>query len=315
MFDLLIRALGSVLPFNDMMARVIVLYADNFGILVFIFFMILCILYVRVIFLNRVDYRITKVDKLDEEMSNRVKTNKITLIPVVGLLVFFIICLIFSLIQLFISICCICCFGYISVYLFKNLNRLKKGMAFIYNILVACSKYIKYIKYFQMISFVVGIFFGLIGGISTVYAEESVIDHNTQNTRDLDTDVENEKNESFFTRYKRPLIIGGIIVGCLCAGGIIYYLYQEPINAALSSVYDFLFGTPAQSNQSNQSNLRISPLQAQILRGYHVVRLVDNGRIYPPVPPLRLLLVLHSYPNLMSHRTQLVNIYRENGLL
>jgi len=68
MFDLLISLLGMVLPFNDMMASIIVLYADNFGILLFIFFMILCILYISVIFFNGVNlkYRIT-FDK-DKEM-------------------------------------------------------------------------------------------------------------------------------------------------------------------------------------------------------------------------------------------------------
>jgi heme/copper-type cytochrome/quinol oxidase subunit 2 len=68
MIDFLISFLGVVLPFNDMMASITVLYADNFGILVFIFFMIVSILYISIMLFNGVNLKYSVKFNKDKEM-------------------------------------------------------------------------------------------------------------------------------------------------------------------------------------------------------------------------------------------------------
>jgi heme/copper-type cytochrome/quinol oxidase subunit 2 len=68
MIDFLISFLGIVLPYNDMMASIAVLYADNFGILVFIFFMIVSILYISVFLFNDINLKCKVPFTKDKEM-------------------------------------------------------------------------------------------------------------------------------------------------------------------------------------------------------------------------------------------------------
>jgi len=68
MIDFLINFLGIVLPFNDTMASITVLYADNFGILTFIFFLVASLLYVSVMLFSGTRFKHSIQFTRDKEM-------------------------------------------------------------------------------------------------------------------------------------------------------------------------------------------------------------------------------------------------------
>jgi heme/copper-type cytochrome/quinol oxidase subunit 2 len=63
-----VNFLGVVLPFNDTMASITVLYADNFGILIFIFFMIVSLIYVSIVLFSGTRFKHKIQFTKDKEM-------------------------------------------------------------------------------------------------------------------------------------------------------------------------------------------------------------------------------------------------------